>query len=99
MSAASRWVWRIFWIVDLAAAAVLLFFFAWGLSDGTISSFNIALWLAILGGTAAVLWGGRALRDRGNPVGGAFILAILAGPALLFAFFTLMLVVLAPDWK
>jgi nitrogen fixation-related uncharacterized protein len=27
--------------IDLLAAAVVLFFFLWGLSDGTVSSFNI----------------------------------------------------------
>ena len=41
---------RILFGIDALAAAVVLFFFIWGLSDGTVSDFNILLWLALLGG-------------------------------------------------
>ena len=43
---------RILFGIDALAAAVVAFFFVWGLSDGSVSAFNILLWLALLGGVA-----------------------------------------------
>ena len=51
---------QFFWFVwgfDALIAAIFLFFFFWGLSDGTVSSFNIVLWLGILAGLAGILGG------------------------------------------
>ena len=49
---------RILFGIDALAAAVVAFFFVWGLSDGSVSAFNILLWLALLGGVGVVLGGG-----------------------------------------
>lgn len=47
--------YRILFSIDAVIALVLLYFFFVGLGDGSVSSFNILLWLGILGATAAIL--------------------------------------------
>ena len=41
--------------IDVAVAVVVLYFFEVGLNDGSISSFNMYLWLEMLSCVAAVL--------------------------------------------
>ena len=63
---------KLFWFIwgfDALIAAIFLFFFFWGLADGSVSSFNIVLWLGILAGLAGILGGSldsnrRATRGR-----------------------------------
>ena len=64
-----------------------------------MSSFNIGLWLALLGGIAAVLGGGWALNAKGQRRAALGVLAILALPGLLFGLFILMVLVLQPRWN
>jgi hypothetical protein len=87
------------WIVDLLVAAVVVGFFVWGLADGSVSSFNIMLWLGLLGLVGAVVVGGRALQRAGHTVAATFVLLVLALPGLGFAFFLLMVVILQPRWN
>jgi hypothetical protein len=90
---------RILFGIDALAAAVVVVFFVWGLSDGTVSSFNIALWLAMLGGVAAILAGSLWLRSHGRVPPANGVLLILAIPATLLGLFFLLLILLQPDWK
>lgn len=92
-------LFRLLLAIDIIAAGVLGFFFLWGLADGTVSSFNILLWMGLLGGTAAILGGGWALRRKGMTVGANLVLAILAAPAAAFGLFFLMLILLQPRWN
>ncbi len=90
-----------FWIVfaiDAAAAAVALYFFFVGLGDGSVSAFNIVLWLALLGGIAAILGGGLGLHASGRRGAAIGVLAILGIPAFLYGLFILLLVILQPSW-
>src|SRR5581483_5035260 len=82
----------------LIAAAVLVFFF-WGLADGSVSAFNIHLWLAMLAGVAAVLGGGIVLRARGQRRHANVVLAVLAAPGLLLGLMLLLVLVLQPDFR
>jgi hypothetical protein len=76
-------VFRILWGIDVLVALTALAFFAIGIEDGTVSSFNIMLWIALLGGLAVVVFGSNTLHVRGQH-GLAFILAaVLAVPVLL----------------
>jgi hypothetical protein len=59
-------VFRILLGIDLLAAATVVFFFVWGVSDGSVSSFNILLWLALLGGVGGIVGGGLWLNCRGQ---------------------------------
>ena len=46
--------------INAIALAVIVFFFMWGLSDGTVSSFNMLIWLAMLAIPSATLFGAVA---------------------------------------
>ena len=79
--------------IDALAAAVALFFFIWGLSDGTVSSFNILEWLALLGGVGAVLGGGLFLNAQGHRRRASGVLLLLAFPAFMMGLFFLVLII------
>jgi hypothetical protein len=92
-------MFRILWGVDVVAALVALAFFFIGIEDGTVSSFNIMLWLALLGGLAVIVFGSNVFHVRGQH-GLAFILAaVLAVPALLACLFFAFLLVSGVRWN
>jgi hypothetical protein len=90
---------RFLFAVDVLAAAVIVYFFFIGLGDGSVSSFNMGLWLAILAGTAAILGGGWHLNKIGRRGPANAVLAILAVPALLFGAFMLLIIITQPRWN
>jgi hypothetical protein len=85
--------------IDLAVAAVCVYFFFAGLADGSISSFNGGLWAMILAGVAAVPTGGWLLNVNGHRGAALALLAVLAVPGLLAGLFLLLVVVLQPRWN
>ncbi len=85
--------------IGVLAAGAVVYFFLWGLADGTVSSFNMHLWLAMLAAPAAVLWGGWALRARGRRGWANVLLLVLAVPALGAALIMLVLIVAPPNWQ
>lgn len=89
----------ILWIFDALIALVAVYFFIVGLSDGTVSSFNIKLWLALLAGLAIVLGGSYWLytHDRIGQAKG--LLSILAIPGFLYLLFILMVIIFKPRWN
>ena len=92
-------MFRILWGVDVVAALMALAFFAIGIEDGTVSSFNIMLWIALLGGLAVVVFGSNALHVKGQH-GLAFIVAaVLAVPALFACLFIAFLLVSGVRWN
>jgi hypothetical protein len=93
---------KLFWTlfcIDVLVAAVVLFFFFAGLGDGSVSSFNIGLWLGILAVLAAVLGGGWLLKSNGHPRLANLVLLILEIPGLLYALFILAVIILQPRWN
>jgi uncharacterized membrane protein YidH (DUF202 family) len=90
---------RLFLAIDAAAALVALYFFFVGLGDGSVSSFNIGLWLALLAGIAAILGGGWWLNANGQRRAAIGLLAILAVPAFLCGLLIVVMVVLQPRWN
>ncbi len=91
-----------FWIlfgIDAIAAAVVIYFFVWGLMDGSVSSFNIVMWLGLLAAVAAILGGGWLLDRSGRRGAANAVLAILAVPAFLFGLFVVGAIVLQPRWN
>ncbi len=83
----------------MLTAAVIVVFFVIGIADGSVSSFNIVLWLGILAATVAVLSLGWFLHSRGKPGLASAVLAILAVPGLLYALFLLLVVLTQPRWN
>jgi hypothetical protein len=93
-----RFFWLL-WSFDALTAAVLVFFFLWGLADGSVSSFNIVLWLGILATAAAVVVGSLALRNAGQNALAVIMVAVFAFPGLMFALFMLAVLILQPRWN
>jgi hypothetical protein len=56
-------MYRVLWWFDAVIAAIFVGFFFVGLADGSVSSFNMTLWVCILG-AGRNLYGSRALRSR-----------------------------------
>jgi hypothetical protein len=98
-SPAARWICASLLLVDVLAGLVVVYFFLLGLADGTVSSANAGLWLMILAGLAVIVAGGIALYQAGKPALSALLLLLLAGPALLYAFFLMMVLILQPSWN
>jgi hypothetical protein len=91
-------IYRLLLIVDLLAGAVLLLFFLWGMSDGTVA-YAPGTWLAALAGVGVTIGGAVALRRKGN-VGLAMLLLLpVAVPALLYGMFLLFVLILHPRWN
>jgi hypothetical protein len=93
------WIYRLFLIATAAALAVALYFFGIGLADGSVSSFNMVMWLALLSGLGAILIGGFGLDRSGKRAVAIAVLAIVAVPALLAALFFLVLILTQPRWN
>ncbi|WP_284617993.1 hypothetical protein [Aquabacterium humicola] len=87
------------WSIDALMAAILVAFFVIGLADGSVSSFNIVLWLGMLGAAAGLLWGSHALQAAGHHALAHGLLAAVAVPGVLFGLLLLMAVVLKPRWN
>jgi hypothetical protein len=85
--------------INALALAVILFFFMWGLSDGTVSSFNGLLWLAMIGVPSALLFGGWTQWGKGNRGLAVALLVVPAAPALLAFLLLLLFVILSPDMR
>jgi len=90
---------RILLGIDIIAALVVVYFFIIGLGDGSVSPFNMQLWLGILAGIAAVLGGGLFLNTKGQRIAANLVLLILAAPSALFGLFMLSIIILQPRWN
>ncbi|MEP6943090.1 MAG: osmoprotectant transporter permease [Betaproteobacteria bacterium] len=91
--------YRILWGIDVLTALAALGFFLIGVADGSVSSFNITLWLGLLATLAAVLFGARALRARGHTVAASVLAGALAVPALLFALLLALAISSGTRWN
>jgi hypothetical protein len=90
---------RILLGIDAIAAAVVVYFFVIGLADGSVSSFNMQLWLGILAAVAAILVGGFLLNAKGQRIAANLVLLILATPAALYGLFMLSIIIFQPRWN
>lgn len=91
-----------FWIpfgIDAIVAAVFVVFFVIGIADGSVSSFNIVLWVAILGALGLLLGGALALRAKGQLLPALVLLWLLAVPALLVGLLLLLAIIFQPRWN
>ena len=95
----SRIVFMVLFVCSALTCAVAGTFFVIGIGDGTVSSFNIGLWSALLSVMGLSLWAGHALRAKGKPALAIAALAITAVPGLVAALFVLLLLVTQPNWQ
>jgi uncharacterized membrane protein YhaH (DUF805 family) len=84
---------------DVLVALVFVYFFLIGLGDGSVSSYNMALWLGILAALAAVLVAGNRLHAAGRPGPALAVLAVVAVPGLLYVLFFGLVLVTQPRWN
>ena len=89
----------ILWGFDACIALVALYFFFIGLGDGSVSDFNMGIWMMLLGGLAVILVGSLWLKGLGKLVLAKGLLAILAVPGLLYVLFILLVVLSGSRWN
>jgi hypothetical protein len=87
------------WSVAAIVTALAVFFFLAGLADGTVSSFNIVLWLGLLGVTVGVTGASLWLRRAGRTGLAILLTLVLAVPGLLAGLFALLVIVTNPRWN
>lgn len=93
------WIYRLFLTAAVTALAVALYFFGVGVADGSVSSFNIVMWLALLCALGGIVFSGIAINRSGQRAAAIAVLAIVAVPAILAALFFLVLIVTQPRWN
>jgi hypothetical protein len=87
------------WAIDVVIAIIVLYFFLVGLADGSVSSFNIGLWLLILLGLGSVMGGSLWLKSAGHLGFAMVLLLILAVPGVLYGLFMVVCMIAAPRWN
>lgn len=85
--------------LDSLAALVVAYFFLAGLADGSVSDFNIELWIGIILAVTAVIAGGLLLRRAARPMLANLVLALLAVPTALYGLFLLVVVFSGTTWN
>jgi hypothetical protein len=93
---------NLFWVLwgfDAIIALVVIYFFFIGLADGSVSSFNIGLWLVVLLVLAVLMLGSLWLKSH-EWVGLAKIcLSILAVPSMLYLLMMLLMIFGKQRWN
>ena len=89
---------RMLFGLSLAAGATLLFFFVWGVADGS-AAYAMGTWLILLAVVGGLLVGALALHRRGHKVASLVLLAPIAWPAFFYGLFLLAVLILQPRWN
>jgi hypothetical protein len=84
---------------DGLTGLVLLYFFAIGLADGSVSAFNLGLWLGMLAAVAGLLAGAWALQKAQRHKTALTLLWLLAAPGLAYALFIGLVLITNPRWN
>ena len=90
---------KILWSIDAVIALIFIVFFFIGLVDGSVSSFNMVLWLVILSALGGILWGSHAARAAGRTSLATRLLMTLAIPGVLLGVLFLAALILQPKWN
>lgn len=89
----------VLWAIDALICAIALFFFLVGVADGSVSSFNLGIWIVLLAALTAVVGGSLWLKAIGRLGLGTLLLLVLAVPGILLALFFLFLIISGPRWN
>jgi hypothetical protein len=90
---------KLFLVADLIALMTAMTFFAIGLTDGSVGSFNIVIWAALMTFLGGILWIGRRLRSNDRTRLATAVLGIVAIPTLLGGLFMLIVLIAQPRWN
>ena len=85
--------------LNVAVALVAFGFFIIGLADGTVTTFNILIWAAMMGVLFSAPMAGWLLRLRGQRRLATVVLLPLAAVAVLGALAMLVLIVAPPSFR
>jgi hypothetical protein len=91
--------YRFLQVAVIIALIVLVGFFVWGLSDGTVDADNMLLWLVLMGIPAGLLFASNQFWAKQQRGVACLLLAIPAAPAFFFGLFALMFIILQPDMR
>ena len=80
-------------------ALVAVWFFLEGLGDGTVSGFNIGLWMGLLAAVCGVPVLGYALNGQGHPRAAKLVLSLVAVPAVGALLLLVLLILNPPRWN
>lgn len=80
-------------------AAAAIWFFVIGLGDGSVSEFNILLWLGLLTVACGVPALGAVLQGNGRTLAAKLVLALGAAPAVIGMVVLLVLIIVPPRWN
>lgn len=86
------------WTIDAITGATVIIFFFVGLADGSITSFNISIWITALALFAIVLPGTLWLKNNGRPGLATLLLLPIAIPAVLSALVLIIFVLSGEKW-
>jgi hypothetical protein len=89
----------ILFALNVAVALVAFGFFLIGLADGSVTTFNILIWGAMLGVLFSLPMAGWLMRVRGWRRTGLALLVPLAAVATAGALVTLVMIVSPPNWQ
>ena len=89
----------VLWVIDALVGAITIFYFFVGLADGSVSSFNIGIWLVILAALTIVAAGSLWLKSIERQGLGVILLLALAVPAVLYALFLLIVIISGSKWN
>jgi ABC-type microcin C transport system permease subunit YejB len=78
---------------------IVLYFFLIGLADGSVSSFNMGLWLLILTIVGAVMLGSLWMKSNNYLSFAKIILGIFAVPGLLYGLFIVIMMTGNGRWN
>ena len=87
------------WSIDAIIAAVAVIFFLVGLADGSVSAYNIVLWLGLLAAAAGFVGGSLWLRSKGQRVAAMVLAWIPAVPGLFAGLMMILLIANPPRWN
>ncbi len=93
------WLFWIFWGIDALVCTIAFLFFFVGLADGSVSSFNIGIWIPLLIALIVIIAGSLGLKVIGYPVFGIILLLVLAIPAILYGLFIFLTIVTNTRWN
>lgn len=92
-------IYRLLMTIALLAAAVVLFFFAWGLSDGTVAAYNASYWAMMLAFFVGIPILAANLRGKGQSGAASALLLLPAFPAFLFLLFVIVTSISPIRWN
>lgn len=86
------------WVIAATVAGVFLYFFLIGLVDGSVSSFNGALWALLLSGVGGTTGGSYWLWSQGRIGWASLLAAFLAVPGVLAVIMLVGILLSDPNW-